>query len=383
MGERGWEWLQYRVATTYGMDKLNRAEQIAWTYSNHVALFEVAIDPLGAGLKFWTEAEDPWQFLAAALEYRQALYNTIGDAPEYVSHLPIYVDGSCNGLQHLSAMGLDNEGGHAVNLAPDPERQDVYQRVADKTVALLEKSKEEQARGWDGRVNRKVVKRATMTVPYGVTKAGISAQLLADGWAENRTEATFLQKKITSALASTLVKAREIMKWLQDDVARPLTEAGRPVEWYTPMGLRVLQAYWRPLTKTLQTHVGQTKVRRARYRSGAGHKPELDLRKQVNGIVPNLIHSFDAAHMMMTINACPSEMNHFAMIHDSFGVHGCDMDDLQFVIRWRFSDIYEKGDVLRNLRKDFEAAGQCELAKPPRTGDLDIYGVRYSEWFFS
>ncbi len=61
--------------------------------------------------------------------------------PGLISHLPISMDGSCNGYQHLSAMGLDPIGGRATNLMPfretrqgeasNVEPQDIYQWVSD------------------------------------------------------------------------------------------------------------------------------------------------------------------------------------------------------------------------------------------------------------
>lgn len=37
--------------------------------------------------------------------------------------------GSCNGLQHYAALGLDAKGGAQVNLVPSPKPQDVYTGV--------------------------------------------------------------------------------------------------------------------------------------------------------------------------------------------------------------------------------------------------------------
>ena len=48
-----------------------------------------------------------------------------------ISHLPISMDGSCNGYQHLSAMGLDPIGGRATNLMGFDDPEDIYQWVSD------------------------------------------------------------------------------------------------------------------------------------------------------------------------------------------------------------------------------------------------------------
>jgi DNA-directed RNA polymerase, mitochondrial len=43
------------------------------------------------------------------------------------------MDGSCNGLQHYAALGLDEVGGRAVNLSPSPDGlpADVYMGVCN------------------------------------------------------------------------------------------------------------------------------------------------------------------------------------------------------------------------------------------------------------
>src|SRR2546430_9415439 len=53
--------------------------------------------------------------------------------------------------------------------------------------------------------------------------------------------------------------------------------------------------------------------------------------------------SMDAAHMMRTINRLYAEgIRHFAMVHDSYGVHACDVDLLNRVLREEFVRIYSE-----------------------------------------
>lgn len=59
-----------------------------------------------------------------------------GDPTTFISHLPIYQDGSCNGLQHYAALGRDQEGGKEVNLVPAEKPSDVYYSVAVRYAIL-------------------------------------------------------------------------------------------------------------------------------------------------------------------------------------------------------------------------------------------------------
>lgn len=71
--------------------------------------------------RWWQQAEDPFQLLSAIMDIRGALLS--GDPASYVSHCPIMMDGSCNGLQHYAALGRDRGGGAAVNLLDSDKPQ--------------------------------------------------------------------------------------------------------------------------------------------------------------------------------------------------------------------------------------------------------------------
>ena len=122
------------------------------------------------------EAEKPWSALTLRL-----------DDP----HQMFQIDGTCNGLQHLSALALDETGGRAVNLtASDPTQtgpQDIYREVAQASLSSLRTSSgvtttpRPRLAAWIGRLlhggpdlsSRKVTKRAVMVIPYGGTKQAI------------------------------------------------------------------------------------------------------------------------------------------------------------------------------------------------------------------
>lgn len=59
------------------------------------------------------ESDEPWQTLAACMELRHALKSS--RPQDFVSHLAVHQDGSCNGLQHYAALGRDEEGGLEVH----------------------------------------------------------------------------------------------------------------------------------------------------------------------------------------------------------------------------------------------------------------------------
>ncbi len=117
---------------------------------------------------------------------------------------------------------------------------------------------------------------------------------------------------------------------------------------------------------------------------GVTLRTKIDVRKQVDGIVAHLVHSMDAAHMMLTINRLHAEgIRHFAMVHDSYGVHACDVDLLNRVLREEFVRIYSEPVLLNFLDQQRKAHPGISLPDPPQTGDLDIQQVLSSPYFFA
>ena len=99
------------------------------------------------------------------------------DNPEdYISHLHVHVDGSCNGMQHYAAFGRDENGGRQVNLAASDRPGDVYTAILNLVIKEIENEtdldKIEIAESLKGKVSRKVIKQTVMTSVYGVTFIG-------------------------------------------------------------------------------------------------------------------------------------------------------------------------------------------------------------------
>jgi DNA-directed RNA polymerase len=103
LGEHGAYWLAIHLANCYWKKKkVSFKKRLAWVQENEEEILDFAPHPLRMH-RFWTEADQPWPFLAACLEWKR--YKEEG--PGMISHLPISMERSCNGYQHLSAMGLD------------------------------------------------------------------------------------------------------------------------------------------------------------------------------------------------------------------------------------------------------------------------------------
>ncbi len=101
------------------------------------------------------------------------------------------------------------------------------------------------------------------------------------------------------------------------------------------------------------------------------------------GIVPNLVHSLDAAHLMRTIQRLRSQkFRDFAVIHDGYAMHACDVDALHETLRAEFVAIYSK-PVLPGVFLRAMDIRRGRFAVPaPASGNFKIDQVLNSLYFF-
>jgi DNA-directed RNA polymerase len=399
LGERGIFWLGVHGANLFGNDKVSLDERYQWAMDARLAARDVAADPLGN--LWWTEADKPWSFLAWCFEWAQAAPAgwQNGD-PTFVSHLPIALDGSCNGIQHFSAMLRDPVGGAAVNLVPQDKPNDIYQRVADRTIELLKQETDPElewvAQSWLAfGITRKITKRAVMVLPYGGTYKSCMdyvreavREKIAEG-ADNPfgdelpKRGAYLAKHVWRAIGEVVIASRNAMDWLQA-CASVATEAGIPIRWTTPSGFVALQHYRERSARRIKTRFLGSLI----WFASPDWQDKIDSMKQRNALSPNFVHSMDAAAMMRTIEACLGKgVKSFAMIHDSYGTHAADTDLLAHTLREEFVRMYEEHDVLaeflESLREQLPEEYRNELPALPSKGSLDLRGILQSAYFFA
>lgn len=374
IGNDGVAWLAIHVANCFGVDKVSLAERINWTLDHQADILSVAKDPIEN--RWWTEADQPWLFLAACYEWA----GYVRDGVDFITHLPVTVDGSCNGLQHYSAMLLDPVGGEATNLVPMPAPQDIYGRVANVTVAKDPTLK--------GIVTRSVAKRPVMVLPYGGTIASckdyVRSALRDAGHRFDPDRETEIAVLVWNSIGDVVVAAKEGMAFLRK-MASVMSKKKEHVSWVTPSGWPVLQQYFDMKRGLINVKSYGKRVQYVFY------EPKLDTvdgRRSGQGLPPNFVHSLDAAALVGMVNlALDQGINSFAVVHDSFGTLACDMDMLGACIRTSFVNMYTDHDVLEELRQRvIEVVGPRigkNLQPVPEKGKLDINGVLESPFFFA
>jgi DNA-directed RNA polymerase len=248
LGETGMKWLKIQIANKMGHDKLPLLQRESVVDEYHDDLIRIAEDPYNN--TSWFKFEEPWQALGAIFEYYKAVHSP--NPKEFMSHLHVHQDGSCNGLQHYAALGLDTEAAEQVNLAQGEKPGDVYTAVAVRVQAKIDRDAaegDEIAQKLVGKIKRKIVKQTVMTSVYGVTFIGAKDQI-AKQLEELKVvpdeavkeSARYVATLTLEAIADLFSGAHKIKAWLVD-CAGKIAKEGNPVCWITPLGIPIVQPY--------------------------------------------------------------------------------------------------------------------------------------------
>ncbi|NXH17218.1 RPOM protein, partial [Bucco capensis] len=398
LGPKGLDWLKIHLVNLTGLKK-NNSLQDRLDYANGILeeILDSADQPL-TGRKWWMNADEPWQALACCMEIARASRSP--DPASYISHFPVHQDGSCNGLQHYAALGRDLIGAISVNLMPCSVPQDVYSVVAQQVEELRQR---DAARGvriaqlLQGFVTRKVVKQTVMTVVYGVTRYGGRLQM------EKRLRETecfpeeylweashYLVKQVFSGIKEMFSATRDIQNWLTES-AKLIAQSGRTVEWVTPLGLPIVQPYYRAKSAVLSCNMQNLNVKT----SNSNQKP--DTVKQKNAFPPNFIHSLDSTHMMLTALHCLRQGLTFVSVHDCYWTHAFSVDVMNQICRQQFVALHSERILQdlsefmlekycspgREMRAPWQKKLMEQLSNVPKTGEFNLNNVMDSTYFFS
>lgn len=392
--------LKIHLANTGDFNKMSKApyqDRINWVNDNFVRIYDTIEAPFED--LWWTEADAPFSFLAACFE----LVSFVSVGPDYVCRLPVAIDGSCSGLQHYSAMLRDPIGAKSVNLIPGNKPEDVYKEVANIVNELVMKDTEDpMAKEWlQHKIDRKVTKRATMTLCYGSKQYGWREQLMEDfmdkytsqialgsldkhPFSNPKAASTYMSKKLDVALRMTVKAAVEGMEWLQD-VAGLLARENKPVMWDTSVEFPVVNGYYDTIEKQIDIVLNG---KRHRNKLIIGFKENLKPSKQRSTIAPNMVHSYDACHLMMVVlEAKEQGIDNFLLIHDSFGCLPSDMEQFSQIVRKTMVDLYENTDPFQKIYQYALSVlsnnGKKKLTPPPDRGTFDIKQILNAPYAFT
>lgn len=421
LGDQGPYWLAVHLANCGDFDKISKGtldERDQWTIDNEDMVRRIASDPQGT-VELWRNADKPFQFIAACLDYN----NWLNDAG-YASRISVALDGSNSGLQHYSA-SLRSLEGSLVNLIPSDLPADLYQAVASRVeqsvIADSEAGSEIAKIILKNGISRKLVKRNAMTFTYSSGEYGMKIQHMDDlmrplndkvlfgelkehpyGYDGGFQAAGYLAKKVFHEITKLVPDATKGMKFFQQ-CAAALAHEKKGITWTTPIGLPVSHKYTEWDSKTVamflyDKHVPVSKALSAdkvldnkvlkwvNLQIRTTPERRINKEKAKSAIAPNVIHSMDASHLMMTVLAANEKgIEDFSLIHDSFGTHAANTTELFYTVREAFIDLYDNYCPYETIRTSTlkSITDKSKVPDLPTKGDLDINGVLNSLYAFS
>ena len=213
-------YLESEGLDSISVDKMTLEDRVRWTNENMEIIYEVADRRF-----LWDSAEKPVSFLAACLEWTDYERAT-SSGREHVSYLPIPVDGSNNGWQHLGAMSKDVRTGELVGLVATRIQRDFYVQTAKELYVLTtdERRKTILNAMPTKHIRKGISKRGSMTRAYSAGAKKIGENMWLDCRTEGFDERYGITEEDCLGFAKDLIEAinnvcpgpLQTMKYLQD-----------------------------------------------------------------------------------------------------------------------------------------------------------------------
>ena len=356
------DWLAFQVATTWGLDKSPMSERLAWVKANNTFIKRIVLDPIEC-LPEWEVADEPWQFLAACEEY----YHCVVSGKRQFTGLFVATDATCSGLQILAGLARDASTARLVNVLPSDTPQDAYKVVAEAAKPHCPESIQPY-------LDRKVVKRVVMTVPYNAkpfSNRGYIKDALKDKGIEiSKEDLTETVNAVRDAMNCVVPGPMAVMSWIEAEVANAIDNGKQQLEWVTPSGFVVNQK----LMKKNTVRVDLQLLGRCQLTVAVDDSNKVDRNHHKNATAPNLIHSLDASLLHLAAIRFNAPI---ALIHDSVLCRATDMSTLSTVVRETYMHLFAEHDYLNDFASQIGAE-----TDPPIIGDLKPESVIESTYFF-
>ena len=433
LGDNGSYWLGVHTANMWGNDKVSLDDRAQWVQDNFDELMSYVDDPIKNDK--WMDADKPLCFLGCCYEW-SLIRDFEGDIEDFPSCLPIYIDGSNNGVQHLVAMSQDTDVAPLVNLVPKRLPGDVYMYIAEHTLthinalasqvkqdkkdkfdefftklSVLKKDvsdnqlhKERSRLAWqklkefrnhnfdyttdaypiywskitDKKVWRKTLKRNVMTLAYGGTPRGMGQQIIDDtrDLSEyHRDMEEFWGRRLgqdVHALCYEKLPGPASMLKMFEALAVQENEKEIPITYDNVVTNFPFVHSYRE-PETKRVNLYYGEDR-IRINIQIWQEATLKKSKQKTGASPNIVHSLDAVHLTMVVHDGPYEVT---VVHDSFGCHAGNMEHMFKHVREKFVELYEL-DPLTHILSQMDATHLI-----PEKGTLDVSEVLKSDYAFA
>jgi len=258
-----------------GLNKKSFNSRVKWVNENidNILEFENGI--------LISQAENKLLFVAFCFEFRKYIRALYEGAEYFITNLPIQLDASCNGFQHLTLMIDEVRLSKELNLTPQNWSEDpsdfysfVALKVKDYFLKQLNKNlSTEQTisyrKLYELNIHRSLIKKAVMTIHYNASSLTILEYIKAEfnkqknpKYKLNEDENYYIYnlktapsvvfndwdfKHLRDALNIVIFidypKLSSLLKYLKD-IAKVSNELNIPIPWILPTGLVVNQQFY-------------------------------------------------------------------------------------------------------------------------------------------
>lgn len=352
--------------------------KLDWSMKNHSDIISTFYLDRNNFNDFIDKLDEPFQFISIMFALED-LIMADSEGKDYISNNPILFDATCNGIQHLSALTREIDLALKVNLVTmsnkilDEKPQDFYEYAAS---LIKEEIKDHENKNFRNiNLNRSLIKKTVMTIPYNISLTGVGDQLneffpfikegdktfiFIDKQYTFNNETIFLTPKeygyFTKLIFNVLTKKMPSLNNLTEylnNLIKILLKLNKPIIWITPSGLKISLS-----TMKFENVVTKTKlIKSSKPVTISLPTNELNKIKIKRSFMPNLIHSLDASniHLLITklINSKQQKIQNIYTIHDCFATTANEMKHLDWLIKCTFIDIYFKeGNYLEKMHNN-------------------------------
>lgn len=368
LGKHGFKALCIHAANVLGCDKESingRVKFIREQWDNLMHNVNTHMD-----IRRQYAGADTFQALVAVKEL-QRLASLDGEWSEKTSNLVCHQDGTCNGLQHMAAITGDRPTAVAVNCVAsghDDKPADIYGIIAMEAARICG---DETVRMLILKYARAMAKNPVMVTGYGATESTIvnnTRKFLAQK-GEDVSLAQDIGEAYLEAIANKAGAVTQLTEALKERMNYAMEDGLRKAQWITADGFVAQTCYEND--EAISVRVGKFFIRKR----GQGKQP-IDAMKTAQAMSPNFVHSIDATHLRMVINACDFEL---VTVHDSIGSHPCDFFETGRMIREKFTLVHNGYDHLGDLC----FAIKQEVPEFPAENDYNASEALNSAYIFS
>ncbi len=393
-----------------GINKKSYNDRVEWVNNNEEDILNFRNG------KLIKEADSKLLFIAFCFEYVNYHNSLFSNETYYISHFPIQLDATCNGYQHLSLLTGDEPLAGHLNLISgnkNTKPNDFYDFVALKiNDYLISQLAEEKLKlnfsenvGELDVTSKEVVKkkiesferlqklnktRSLVKLPIMVRAYNASKLTMIDYFKDNfdkvivnpndnkdlleskfnitinddkvlfkdslnnnvylnNKDLALLVNIMEKVISNEFPKLNEFSLYL-NEIAKICVNLNITISWPLPTGLKVNQYYVDSEAIRLKPFKFRSKTFSIKVSSGKVNK-----RKQIRALMPNLIHSLDAASLCLLINMfylnhCDdSKKINFFAIHDCFAVTANNVTNLIKYIKLVYIKIYSEDSYLEKF----------------------------------